>query len=186
MINNSNDAFEDVPDIEKRWKAWVIDNLFIFAVILLIVALSGIIFHITGLANKPFFTQGYFAIFIIVLYVFGFIFYFTFMLGKYGQTLGKMNEGYKIVKTDGKPVKYGNAFLRSIGYMINYITLIGWLWILFNPQRRGWHDIIANTKPVKGEIKGTSTLIGIIFVIALILSFIAMFVAGGIRIERYP
>ncbi len=68
-----------------------------------------------------------------------------------GQSLGKMAVGIKIVKTDGTPVGLGTAFLREIlGKLVSAIVIyIGFIWLLFDDKRQGWHDKIASTYVVK-------------------------------------
>ena len=43
---------------------------------------------------------------------------------------------------------FGQAFLRLIGYIINGLVFgipLGFIWVLFDSRRQGWHDKIANT-----------------------------------------
>ena len=72
--------------------------------------------------------------------------YFTLFLGKTGQTPGKMLFGLKVIRTDGSLVTYGHAFVRTIGYYINMLTLlIGFFWVGIDPIKQGLHDKIAGT-----------------------------------------
>lgn len=68
-----------------------------------------------------------------------------------GQSPGKMVIGIKIVKTDGRSIGFGTTLLREIiGKIISsIIILLGYIWILFDGQRQGWHDKIASTYVVK-------------------------------------
>ena len=79
------------------------------------------------------------------------LFYYIYFIGSRGQTLGKMALGIKVVKTDGSPVGYLNAFLREVvGKFISGLVLgLGYLWILWDPRKQAWHDKIANTIVVK-------------------------------------
>ena len=76
-----------------------------------------------------------------------------------GQTPGKRVLGVRVVRTDGKRLNFGNALRRSIGYVISSILFLGYLWILFDNRRRGFHDKLAGTMVVyswpEGELKGT-------------------------------
>lgn len=73
--------------------------------------------------------------------------YGTLMIGSYGQTLGKMAVGVKVVRTDLTRVSYGTAALReTIGKWISgLICDIGYIWAGFDPQKQAWHDHICNT-----------------------------------------
>lgn len=74
--------------------------------------------------------------------------YFWFFTVKYGATLGKRFFGLRVVTVDGSesidPVK---GFLREVvGRFISGIVLsLGYLWILWDKERQGWHDKIAGT-----------------------------------------
>ena len=47
---------------------------------------------------------------------------------------------------DGGPVTGGQAVLRLIGFWISAaVFYLGFIWILFDSQRQGWHDKIAST-----------------------------------------
>jgi uncharacterized RDD family membrane protein YckC len=79
------------------------------------------------------------------------LFYYVYFIGSRGQTLGKMALGIKVVKTDGSPVGYLNAFLREVvGKFISGLVFgIGYLWMLSDPRKQTWHDKIANTIVLK-------------------------------------
>lgn len=80
----------------------------------------------------------------IVIFLIGF--YFTFFIGWTGQTIGKMLLGLKVVNIAGKPVGYGRAFLRYIGYHICFLTIgLGFLLIAVDRNKRGLHDFLAGT-----------------------------------------
>jgi uncharacterized RDD family membrane protein YckC len=79
--------------------------------------------------------------------------YFPYFWQRSGQTPGMKMFDIRVVRDkDGGPVGWGGAILRFIGYSINSIVFglpIGWLWILFDSRRRGWHDLIGGTVVVK-------------------------------------
>ena len=67
-----------------------------------------------------------------------------------GQTVGKKAMGIKIVKADGSAFGLVPAIIRYVGYIISAIVLLlGFIWILFDPNKQGWHDKIAGTYVVK-------------------------------------
>jgi len=75
--------------------------------------------------------------------------YKPFFWSRGGQTPGYKLIGMRVVRArDGGPVGFGSAILRLIGYVINDIVFgipLGFLWILFDAQKQGWHDKIAGT-----------------------------------------
>lgn len=67
-----------------------------------------------------------------------------------GQTLGKKAMHIRVVRVDGQPLTIGTAIVRYIGYWISsFVFYLGYLWILWDPQKQGWHDKIANTFVVR-------------------------------------
>ena len=76
--------------------------------------------------------------------------YFTFFLGRYGQTPGKMICGLKVIRSDGGDVTYTQAALRTLGYYVNRVTLgLGFIWVAIDPRKQGFHDKIARTYVVR-------------------------------------
>ena len=70
--------------------------------------------------------------------------YFTYFFG-IGQTPGMEAMNIKLTRTDGDPeIGYGKGFLRWIGMQISALVLcLGFLWILIDKNKQGWHDKIA-------------------------------------------
>jgi uncharacterized RDD family membrane protein YckC len=62
-----------------------------------------------------------------------------------GRTPGKALLGVRVTRTDGTPVGLGRAVVRSLGYLVSGILLLGFLWVLVDPGRRAWHDRLAGT-----------------------------------------
>ena len=74
------------------------------------------------------------------------IVYFTYFYGSSGRSPGKMLVGLQVVTSDGKPLSFGIAFLRSVGYLVSSLVFcLGFLWIGFDKKKQGWHDKIAGT-----------------------------------------
>jgi len=74
-----------------------------------------------------------------------------------GQTPGKRVMGIRLVRTDGSRVTWGNAIRREIGYWLSYILFLGYLWILVDNRRQGWHDKLAGTLVVYAWPEGGGT-----------------------------
>ena len=76
--------------------------------------------------------------------------YQWFFLTRYnGQTPGKMLFGLRVIKTDGTPIQASDTIIRYIGYHINSILMIGWIWALIDTNNQGFHEKLANTYVVK-------------------------------------
>jgi uncharacterized RDD family membrane protein YckC len=66
-----------------------------------------------------------------------------------GQTPGKAFLGLRVVSTRGRPLRFRQALRRLVGYWLSALPLFaGFLWVLIDDERRGWHDKFAGTKVV--------------------------------------
>ncbi|MFO7568970.1 MAG: RDD family protein [Smithellaceae bacterium] len=82
------------------------------------------------------------------VYAFIIIAYFTFFHGMNGRTPGKNLLCLQVVSAEGRPITFGTAFLRSVGYLVSsvFFTIpLGYLWVAFDKKKQGWHDKIAGT-----------------------------------------
>jgi uncharacterized RDD family membrane protein YckC len=73
--------------------------------------------------------------------------YMPWFWARGGQTPGMKMLHVRVVRAvDGGPVSGGQAFIRLIGYYISgAVFYLGFIWILFDARRQGWHDKIAAT-----------------------------------------
>jgi len=63
-----------------------------------------------------------------------------------GQTPGKAVMGVRIVRVSGRPMNLITAGRRSLGYVLSFASIgLGFLFILSDDRRQGWHDKIAGT-----------------------------------------
>lgn len=87
-------------------------------------------FQATGFAGASLFQFGYF------------IFFWT----AFGQTIGMTLMGLSVVRPDGTRPPVLRSIVRYFGYWLSFIVFgLGFLWILFDRQRRGWHDKLSGT-----------------------------------------
>ena len=120
-----------------RFVAYIIDAIIVGVVVTIVSAVFGVL----GDAGA--------AIGQLVGFVVG-IAYYIYFWSSTGQTLGKKVMGLKIVTTDGGKLSMGGAFIRLVGYVISSVVLeLGFIWILFDKDKQGWHDKIAKTYVVK-------------------------------------
>ena len=78
--------------------------------------------------------------------------YYTLFVGKFGATPGKMAAKLLIVNPDGSKVSYAKALGRFFAgeYVSGLLTLcIGYLMICWDPEKRGLHDRICNTRVIR-------------------------------------
>ncbi len=78
------------------------------------------------------------------------ILYFTFWTGYTGQTLGKWALRLRVTDPLGFSIGYTRAFLRTLGYLLDALPIgLGFLWIIGDREKRGWHDLMAGTRVYK-------------------------------------
>ncbi|MDE3130799.1 MAG: RDD family protein [Acidobacteriota bacterium] len=65
--------------------------------------------------------------------------------GPRGQTLGKQALGIRVVSVEADgPIGYRRGFIRFVGRYISFLVLLlGYLWMLWDPERQCWHDKLA-------------------------------------------
>jgi uncharacterized RDD family membrane protein YckC len=75
--------------------------------------------------------------------------YFFITVAVTGRTVGKALMGIQIVAKDGRSLPVLRSLLRTVAYVISLVPLFGgFLWILIDNDRRGWHDHIAGSRVV--------------------------------------
>lgn len=82
-----------------------------------------------------------------MMFIPGILMYFAYMTYYFGNghTPGMSAMKIKLIRTDGNPeIGYKTGFLRYLGMMVSSLVLfIGYLWILIDENKQGWHDKIA-------------------------------------------
>jgi uncharacterized RDD family membrane protein YckC len=85
-----------------------------------------------------------------------FLVYQGFLSCEGRRSLGKAALGIRVVGRDGEPLGIGAAALRSLLYAASSILNLGFLWSLFNPARRCWHDLAVGSLVVRDVPQETS------------------------------
>ena len=64
-----------------------------------------------------------------------------------GQTVGMLAWRLHVETTRGQPLRLHHALLRFVGAGLAIASMgIGYLWALFNPERRAWPDLLSGTR----------------------------------------
>jgi uncharacterized RDD family membrane protein YckC len=71
--------------------------------------------------------------------------YFVVFHGLEGKTVGKWLLGLRVVGDEQSAITYRRAFLRWLAWVGFAPVLLGFLWILWSREKRGWHDLLART-----------------------------------------
>ena len=67
-----------------------------------------------------------------------------------GTTVGGIICRLRVVRTDGTPIRFTEAAVRGLSSILSTLVVgLGWLWILWDPERQAWHDKIAGTLVVR-------------------------------------
>ena len=74
-------------------------------------------------------------------------FYLTWFWHKGGMTVGMRAWRIRIVNEDGGLPGWGPCLTRFIVSLVSTASLgLGFVWSLFDPQQRSWHDILSRTR----------------------------------------
>ena len=103
----------------------------------------------------PMLASGIIVAFIDIPGIFPFLFvsYHTIFTYKLGQTPGKMMLGLQVVDANDHQPTLKQILLREVlGKIIVFLIMfVGFLWVLWDPKKRGWHDYIGGTYVIKRE-----------------------------------
>lgn len=130
----------------RRLGAMLYDGLLLLAVLIVATALF---LPLTGgeavdPAKNPVLEFVYRAL--LLLLIVGF---FGLFWTRRGQTLGMASWRLRVERVDGALLTWGDT-LRRLGWaLLSLLPFgLGFLWVLFDPQRRAWHDRLSGTRVV--------------------------------------
>jgi uncharacterized RDD family membrane protein YckC/cytoskeletal protein CcmA (bactofilin family) len=67
-----------------------------------------------------------------------------------GTTVGGVICHLRIARLDGQPIDWSTAIVRALGCFLSLLAAgVGFLWIIWDPERQAWHDKIAGTVVVR-------------------------------------
>jgi uncharacterized RDD family membrane protein YckC len=82
----------------------------------------------------------------------GFLYAWLMIAFVRGQTLGMMVCGIRITRPDGSPVDLGRSAARAGMAIISRLPFsLGYLWAAWDPEKRTWHDMVADTRVYKAR-----------------------------------
>ncbi len=131
-----------------RMIAWIIDQIIIIATTSLITVIAGLISDILRI-NEFLGIQEWadvlMAALVAAVTLSIWLIYYLGLWMLTGQTVGKWIMGVRIVRTDGQRLRIGNCVRRLLGYVVSAILFLGYLWVLVDDRRQGFHDKLAGT-----------------------------------------
>ncbi len=94
---------------------------------------------------------------LVCAFYFVFFVYLVLFTAK-GKTFGKMLVGIEVINKDGKSnLTLKQSFFRTLGYILNFITLLGgFLLGFFNQQNRTLPDFLASSRVISTRKKSSS------------------------------
>lgn len=113
--------------VENRAGFWIR-----MAALLLDFVLVGIVLSMVHMAHHglPLFLAGYGAV----------------MWKIRGTTIGGIVCGLRVVRLDGRAIDWPTAVARALGAFLSMVVVgLGFIWVVFDPERQSWHDKIAGT-----------------------------------------
>lgn len=133
------------PGLPRRLAAMLYDSLLLLAILALAVALLVIPYGM--LLGSPYphedriyraLLQGY-----LLLVAGGF---FSFFWVRGGQTLGMRAWRLRVLRDDGEPLGWGDAWVRFGAALLSLAPAgLGFVWVLIDSDRRAWHDRLSRT-----------------------------------------
>ena len=67
-----------------------------------------------------------------------------------GTTVGVIVCNLRVVRLDGREMDWTTAIVRALGCFLSIaVAGLGFIWIVFDPERQSWHDKIAGTVVVR-------------------------------------
>ena len=138
--------------IEQGWPRgfWARLDASIIDILIQLPILIIIIFPLFGISMEEYFTpEEIFSparLTSIALLITLNVLYGTLLVGTFATTTGKFMRQTDVLRSDGSRVGYGRALLRELAKVLSGIMLgIGFLMIAFRSDKRGLHDLIADT-----------------------------------------
>ena len=101
---------------------------------------------------------GVLGVLVVLLYMVGFPGWFIFVLwnfcslqGKTGRSIGKRIVNISLVnEASGQPLGGGDTFLREVLHLLDLLSIVGFLWPLWDAKRQTFSDKICRTVVIQG------------------------------------
>jgi uncharacterized RDD family membrane protein YckC len=138
--NHANPGSAATPcGLLRNFAAIIYDALIVVALWMIATALAMLAgFRELDVVNDPLY-----ALYLLLVWCL----YLTGFWHKGGMTVGMRAWRIRIVSEDGGLPGWGHCLKRFIASLISAASLgLGFVWPLFDPQQRSWHDILSRTR----------------------------------------
>jgi len=123
------------------------DGLLLIA--LLAVATAMFLLFTGGEAISPAANPGLELVYRVVLVAI-IVFFFGYAWTRSGQTLGMATWGLRVERDDGRLLDWRMVLFRLAAATLSLLPAgLGFLWIVFDPKGRAWHDRLTGTRVVQ-------------------------------------
>jgi len=142
-VSQAGEVDLDLAGVGQRLASYLMDGVVLSVIYIALMFLFGVQIEEVAIAGGDFSTTFSAAYVLMAAIAIG---YYTYFFGK-GQTPGMKLVEIKLIRTDGfHPVGYKKGFFRWVGMEISgMVLLLGYIWILIDKKKQGWHDKIAGT-----------------------------------------
>jgi len=137
-------SYNNYAGFTKRLLAFVIDRILIW--FMLYVALGyALDFDLYSWHNL----MGFHTIVIDILV---FIYFVVCETSSWQGTLGKRLLGMKVVNEQyGKEAASQAMWRFTWKYLSAFVFMLGFIWVIFDPKKQGWHDKLAHTYVIEAQ-----------------------------------
>jgi uncharacterized RDD family membrane protein YckC len=134
---------KNIAPVSRRLLSTMLDSLLYSLLYLLIISAVISADNINSILNTLLIMLFFFIIILPILIPTLSLLFISFT----GGTFGKYLCGLEIVDKNGKRITLFTAFFRNyVGYTVSsFLFGLGFIWILKDKQKQGWHDMIAGT-----------------------------------------
>ncbi len=144
----------ELADFGTRFAAWFIDTVLLMVIGFVLIGIGASVLIASAAGNTDPSGVGFavfgVSIFLTILVTIGY--WVVFEGNSHGQTVGKWAMGIRVTSDDrSSPIGYGRATGRSLvkQFLSGAIFYLGFLWMLWDPENRTWHDHLATTRVVR-------------------------------------
>ncbi|MDO8706736.1 MAG: RDD family protein [Sulfuricaulis sp.] len=131
------------PGFLRRLGAMLYDGLLLLAILFM---LSYPYVWLTGGKNPGMIVKTAYQIYLLAIC---FFFYAGFWTHG-GQTLGMRTWRIKLVRNDGAPMTWIDAFKRFVFALLSLLCLgLGFFWVLYDRNKLAWHDRLSGTRLIR-------------------------------------
>ncbi|MBP6382319.1 MAG: RDD family protein [Pseudomonadales bacterium] len=139
------------PGLLRRLAAMLYDSLLVFAVAWTVTALA-VFLRLERVGESAIRASGKAAASGLLLQLaiaVALVLFFGWFWTRSGQTLGMQAWRLRVQQPDGSPISWRQALVRMGGAVLSALCLgAGYWWLLFDRERRTWHDRLSGTRVV--------------------------------------